>query len=687
MKNHLIVRSMPLAASLALLLAACGGGGGGSSGTTTPPPPVTACGIKIVADATVAAGKTAGAAALSCGAPLKSIHWVQVSGPAVKLLADGSPTVAVESLVAGTIRLKADAVLADGSNASATTDIVVGAAPVGSYVTVRADHSLRPGIDSHVCTDPNSDACKSRDTSVRAWAVLASGDSLSSIVWTQVAGPHAEVTQDTYDPAVLMIQAPVTGADVALKFRATMTTTKGIVDTDEVIVSLDRQAAPHTDAIFDVTARVHPYSLAGAYAGVLARCSYDVGLYFLASNDQSLCTVATLPLLAAEAGPGNVPTVNQIMGRVLVSHDFLGTNFKTFLEHQTNDDFRRLLAGVTTIIIGSQVRPSFYYDVTGAIYLDAGQVWLTPEERDVVSEVADYRSGFSSALNFYGLGRMVQGNVRVPPVDYWPDERKGRPESELGLRLGRLLYHELGHAGDFFPASPAQDRTLNGALSIWENLFSRYDKKELPSDRLAQQYPLTSAEMKGLGQVMYRGVLASELQKSYTAAQVGSFFGADVASDDYAYSIYIPKDKPEEADNSREDLAMLMEEFFMYYRYGARYDVAYTGKFTPTGYSDDLVVAWGQRGRIGSASIKPRVKLVLARVAPWIDASAVDLLPAPIQMVPGTTWAASLVQANPLAPTTMSRPDAPGMTSVAPPSDAELRARTRQDLRRARHVH
>jgi hypothetical protein len=47
------------------------------------------------------------------------------------------------------------------------------------------------------------------------------------------------------------------------------------------------------------------------------------------------------------------PTVAQVMGRVLVSHDFLGANFEQFLlTEDPNGDFRRLLAGVSAIVIG-----------------------------------------------------------------------------------------------------------------------------------------------------------------------------------------------------------------------------------------------------------------------------------------------------------------------------------------------
>ena len=95
-------------------LAACGGGGGGGSGGsgspsvgTLPEPVPTPCRVKIVADTSVAAGKTAGATVQSCtGEPLKDMTWSQVSGPQVTMLATRSQTLALETSTPGTIRLR-----------------------------------------------------------------------------------------------------------------------------------------------------------------------------------------------------------------------------------------------------------------------------------------------------------------------------------------------------------------------------------------------------------------------------------------------------------------------------------------------------------------------------------------------------------------------------------------------------
>lgn len=45
------------------------------------------------------------------------------------------------------------------------------------------------------------------------------------------------------------------------------------------------------------------------------------------------------------------------------------------------------------------------YFVTGAIYLDAEQLWLSPAQREVIDEQPDYRSSYGATLGYSSLGR------------------------------------------------------------------------------------------------------------------------------------------------------------------------------------------------------------------------------------------------------------------------------------------
>jgi hypothetical protein len=648
-------------AMLAALLGACGGGGGGTAYVpppvvVTPPAPVTPvpppCVLRIVGDTAIEAGKAGGVTVQACnGSSLDTIVWSQVSGPGVTLLAGRSPTVSFETPVTGTIVLRADATLLDGTTGNVSTSIAVSAAPTASSITLRLDHAVRSNTN----------------TSVRAWPTLRGGDSLTSISWSQIEGPT--VTMDTRDNRLLTFKSPDVQADTVLRFRALMTTSSGRQDSDDVYIGVERQAAPPKDQEFDQTARVHPYRMAAAYAPVLKRCVYENNLYYTSSSNNNFCTAGTLPLLAEEAGIGNIPTVEQVMGRVLVSHDFLGANFENFLRvKDANGDFRRLLAGVTAVVIGSHVRPSFYTPGTGAIYLDANNLWLNSEQRDVVTEVPDYRLAFDVDLNYSAYGRLVRNNAYA--VFSYPSTSRNlsRDNDALMFSIGRLLFHELGHASDYFP--PA-NRTLNPNKTIWDNVVDRSNNRLLPSDALAQIYPLRSQQMFDLAQVSFWGATATAAQRAYTAADVGGFFASDRANDDYAYSRY-------ENSNSREDLAMLFEDFMMTSRQNVQTDIAFGNKFQTGMTGDQIIIAWGQRGRIGDPVVKPRIKLVLSRMAPWIDPAEVDNLPAPLLMRSGSTWNNNLVLGN--AQANSSARIQGGASAERPGAD-----QARDDVKRPRH--
>ena len=128
---------------------------------------------------------------------------------------------------------------------------------------------------------------------------------------------------------------------------------------------------------------------------------------------------------------------------------------------------------------------------------------------------------------------------------------------------------------------------------------------------------------------------------------------------------------------TREDLAMLFEEFMMSYRHGVQYDIAFTNVYKDGMTFDDVIVGWGERGRIAEAAIKPRIKLVLAGIAPWIDPAAVDSLPAPIMMRAGLSWNANLALGpnGPAAQPSSLRMGVAGAPLRSVRDDVRLRAR------------
>jgi hypothetical protein len=616
----------------AALVAGCGGDSAPAPAPAPPPPPSTGPSptcttpgetYSVVAD-TATNGRTVGAVVAGCSGPLRDVSWQQVptGAPTVTLQSAKTQAISFDPPSAGTYTFSVSFTDAVGTPRTASATIVATAPTTAASFVARSDQAVRAGGKA----------------SVRAWPAAAAGETLT---WRQTAGPA--VGLDTSDPNRILFTAPNVTQDTALVFRVTRTNA-GVTDFDDVTVLVEAytQAPPDPNEtgpyIFSDmhVSRVYPYKATSPYAGVLVGCTFSAQLQYKGTGT-NLCPLATLPFLHQTTG-GSVPTVAQIMDRVLVSHDWQGRNFEAFLQANVDKtDLLRLFNGVTAIVIGAHVRPSFYYAATGAIYLDADNFWLTAGERDVIDEAPDFRSDFDRDLQYSGLWRYVDSNNLSIFLPFKATERVTRDVGYLSQESNWLLYHELGHASDFMPVSARA--TLDSAASAWINI-SRVASR--PSDRLDTLYRLTSSEMKALAEIKFitgpvsdgtlvNGIPYSTL-KTYTPAQVGGFFAPDLATDEYNYSTI------------REDLTMTFEEVMMSRNHNWRRDVAMTDKATPTSTSETLIVRWGQRGRIGEAAIRPRAQFVVSEIAPWLDAAAVvGALPAPIAMRPGESWKANLV--------------------------------------------
>jgi hypothetical protein len=558
----------------------------------------------------------AGATIGGCNGPLRSVQWTQTAGSTVALLSDKTGAISFLPPAAGTYSFRIDVVDASGVAASTAVDIPVVANSDSTTIAVRNDQAVRQG----------------GNVSLRSWPAIASGDSVQSVTWKQTLGPP--VVLDTSDPLRALFTAPAVASDTVLGFAATVRTTLGNVATDDALVLVESAAqAPNLGQyVFagNHVSRVYAYKPAGQYAAVLQRCAYDAQLQWTGSG-KNACPLSVLPFLAQDTG-GAEPTVAQIMDRVLVSHDWMGAVFEQFIARSEMTDVRRLLNGVTAVVIGAHIRPSFYFALTGAIYLDANGFWVAPEQRDVIDETPDFRSDFDRDLGYSGVWRYTLNGNNIFQF-FPPTSRSARTIDYLVFESAWLLYHELGHSGDFLP--PSVRGTLDPALTAWDNIASRYGAAQLPSDVLARQLPLTSEIMRGLAQVKFFGTPADATQRAYTPQQVGEFFSADRASDEYSYA------------TTREDIALLFEEFMMYQRHGIRRDIAITDKITPTTTGNTLIVRWGQRGRSAATAVEPRVKLAAENIAPWIDPALVDNLPAPLDMRAGESWNANLILQTP----------------------------------------
>lgn len=363
------------------------------------------------------------------------------------------------------------------------------------------------------------------------------------------------------------------------------------------------------------------------YAGELVDCArvFNRG----GNNNHSFCPMERLPLLGQER---ETLTPEDVLERTLVSHDWMAERFEQALRAQP-DELLQLFQGVTAVVIGADIRPSYYWLSTGAIYLDPARLWLDIAERDTISEAPDYRSDFDRELDFDVLWRYTrEGDYawRNPPLS---GPGQSRELNQILSPLAALLFHELAHANDYLP--PREQQGLD--MSLTPSEAATRLQSDSVSAALARDYPLTSELMMDLAEVMYQGRDATAEERQLTAEEVGLDFSEDSASDSYSYV----------TANRRlflEDTAMLFEEVMMQHHFGLTRELAFTERPDSANAScNEYVVRWGQRGRVGDDALQARAELVLQQLLDRNDVQPhLASLPDAEPLTSGLGWCANL---------------------------------------------
>lgn len=365
-------------------------------------------------------------------------------------------------------------------------------------------------------------------------------------------------------------------------------------------------------ALIDVVEPVQPAVPAAPYAAALADCTFN-------GQRSESCLLSQLPFLGQDVATLNV---DRIMERVIVSHPWMAQRFREVLL-TLPQTLLQMFRPITAVVIGSKVRPSFYFAATGAIYLDPEGLWLTPAERATIDTTPDARTNFGQDLQFRAIWRYVQNNDYA--YEFYPASYQGsRTVEDIRLFMGRLLAHELTHAGDFSPVA-----NLAGLPRSKTVLQAINDQSEQwVSTRLDNALPQRSSVWPGIAQVLYAGRRASFPERRYTPPQAGNFVEQDRASDAYGYF------------SQFEDLAMISEELLSRCLFDMQRDFAISDR---PSQGRDFTVGWGMRGRIGEPQVKEAARLAIAELIPDSDFSAcLNALPAPVRLKAGQSWQANL---------------------------------------------
>ncbi|ASJ72082.1 hypothetical protein [Granulosicoccus antarcticus] len=397
------------------------------------------------------------------------------------------------------------------------------------------------------------------------------------------------------------------------------------------------------------------YRTDSPYASLIKECA-------LVETADEACTLEALPFIA-QATPDF--TKEDIMNRLLVTHDWMGERFETLLE-DAPDSMIPLFGSLTSIVIGSTVRPSHYWAGTGGIQLDPATLWLSLEEKANVSIADDYRSEFDKDLQFWEFVSMRIGDA--PAIQFFDlSDREERTLKDIEIPVYRLLYHELSHAVDYLPTESIA--TLDSSLVPARALDN--NSQLFLSPRLNLDLPLYSQTLYDLGQVSFQGEIATEEQQGFTPTFVGSEMANDGAAEFYGYNTL------------REDFATLFTAGMMKREFNIDYYSAFVNK--PVDESqyrcDELLVGWGVKNRLADTLVAARARWVAESIYgpnTLIDGFFANELGEAVPMTVGLDWCS-----NRDGVTTIAALKNSGAESL------ELNAATRRQLEgeRRRHTH
>ena len=607
-----------------LALYGCGGSGGDSSVTT--PTPSSPPSLTIQGASELIAGDSADFAVIApSGTSITSVNWTvnAVSGAgSIAPLASHTQAIGFDVTAAGEYIVSVTASFSVGETSpNETSTQETSTQETFTHETLTQEFSLNviEGQPPEAILRLGHEASEGGRVSLHV--DNNSLKTVTDITWEQLSG--ASIPAFTFDDDDLSynlyFQAPQVSADSIAEIQATLAFDDGSVATDTVQVVI-KNIDINSDAYFvddsgsileTVTSHMQAYRPNSPYAAALEACVYNNEL-------TSSCTFAQLPLIGQQT---ESPTIDDILDRTYVSHPWMGEAFEQFLQtSDSSEDLLQMLRATSAVVISYDIRPSFYWAVTGAIYLDANNFWRSPEERDTINTQPDYRSGFGSDLDFSIFWRYVkEGEYYYPQTGLAASTRATRTQQGVDAALTWLMYHELAHANDFF------DYTTWSTLSNSNTPLNYVNNNTPLSTGLENTLPLTSSQLHALAQVRYGGDAANSTQRAYSAAQVANWFANDGAVTFYSYY------------TEREDFANLVERFMMLYRMGASADV---GIFSGDAVDDGSYnVTWGQRDRINDDNLQLRVDYAVSRVLPLLDIPAIQAaMPKPTLFPDGSTW-------------------------------------------------
>ncbi len=349
-------------------------------------------------------------------------------------------------------------------------------------------------------------------------------------------------------------------------------------------------------------------------AGGLTKSLQPIADCTIIKNNKSICTLNELDFLY-QAGP---PTLNDILAKTITTEEWMANNFKKLLE-QMPDVITTLFGSITAVIIHPLIPYGFFFPATGAMYISPQLLAFTDRQKntvDAASQKIDF-CNIDSPLSFHFISRYVKDGqtifVDTPQADQntWHAPPLDQPvltsESTARYALASLLFHELAHANDFYPAEQLSTRNLYTTLDD----FRLNDHGTLTS-ALYLRWPLS--DITGLltqsSHTINAGKYPSASLMAADAASISKVFFNSAANDLYSYH------------TATEDTALLFEELMMKHHFDIDREIAFISPINLHAQGcENLIFHQSARNHHLSTYILPRALFVAQQLDPHFDAA------------------------------------------------------------------
>lgn len=312
----------------------------------------------------------------------------------------------------------------------------------------------------------------------------------------------------------------------------------------------------------------------------------------------SACTTGELPMIGQVV---QQPTVDDIMNRVVLTHDWAGVRFKQILE-RAPANVLTLFRPVSIVYIGSDNTRVVYSFSRSRLSIDMDNLWLNAEEKSALdtSSSGGGSEEVDDGLLFEPRRRYLLG------TDFAYPSRSGTSRDFDGIPFANFgdMYWSLAYANSLVPAEAFA--TVTPEQTVGDVMDANVDN--FVSNMLYADVNLTIDDSYLFAAARAYGDDEPVEPNSFLTTISAAAAGDEMASQGKMrfFSFY----------NRSTDVASLFEAAMMRMNHGVYIDNALVDKFD--GFEvlgcDDYKIGWGMRNRLADPLVAPRAQFVVEKI-------------------------------------------------------------------------